>query len=455
MLKKVYDWTDERTGLVSMAEEELHKELPAGVGWPFSLGSAILFLIIVQFVTGFAMATIYVPTPDHAYASITYLEQNVLFGRVVRGLHHWTASVVVVVMFLHLLRTLIFGAYKKPRELTWMLGVCLFLVMLGFAFTGYLLPWDQKSYWGTIVGTEIAASVPLVGEYVLRIMRGSNDVGALTLSRFYAVHVMLLPWLLIGLLGGHLYLVRKLGTAGPWASRQREGGEVKPNPFYPNQVFKDMVVAAGIGAFVLYMAIAVGAPLEPVANPAATDYIPRPEWYFLSMYQLLKYLPGRLEVVGTFILPTLGGIALFFLPFIDRSPERNPLKRRWVVGIAGFTTLGIAILTAVAMFTSPKSTGTEAQIAQQTTTKSVPAAADPVRGAKLYEDHACGSCHVINGQGNAVGPDLSKVGATRDATYLKNKTVNPKFDNPESIMPPTQAPPEDIDDLVAYMASLK
>ncbi|MBW3622821.1 MAG: cytochrome b N-terminal domain-containing protein [Armatimonadetes bacterium] len=453
MLKRIYDWTDERTGLVSMAEEEMHKPLPPGVGWPFSLGSAILFLVIVQFVTGFTLATLYAPTPDHAYASIQYLERNVPYGRIVRGLHHWTASVVVIVMFLHLLRTLIYGAYKRPREMTWMFGVGLFFVMLGFAFTGYLLPWDQKSYWGTVVGTEIAASVPLVGEYVLRLMRGSNDVGALTLSRFYAVHVMLLPWLLIGLLSGHLFLVRKLGTAGPWAEHQ--GENARPNPFYPNQVFKDMVVAVGIGAFVLYMAIQVGAPLEPVANPAATDYIPRPEWYFLSLYQLLKYLPGRLEVVGTFILPTLGGIALFFLPFLDRSPERHPLKRPWVVGIAGVTTLGIAILTAVAMFTNPKQPGAETPVADPTMTGPVTAAADPVRGKKLYEDFACGSCHVISGQGNAVGPELTHVGSQRDAAYLKKKTINPKFDNPESIMPPTQAPPKDIDDLVAYMESLK
>ena len=454
MLKKVYDWTDERTGLVSMAEEELHKELPAGVGWPFSLGSAILFLVIVQFVTGFGMATIYAPTPDHAYASIQYLEQNVPFGRLVRGLHHWTASVVVVVMFLHMLRTLIYGAYKKPRELTWMMGVLLLFIMLGFAFTGYLLPWDQKSYWGTIVGTEIASNVPLVGKYILRAMRGSDDVGALTLSRFYAVHVMLLPWLLIGVLGAHLYLVRKLGTAGPWAEKQMKDGKARPNPFYPNQVFKDMVVAAGIGAFVLYMALKYHAPLDSPADPAATDYIPRPEWYFLSLYQLLKYLPGRLEIVGTVILPAIGGLALFFLPFLDRSPERNPLKRPWVVGIAGFTTLGIVALTVIAMWTNPNTSGGGTQLATQTTT-TAPSGGDVARGAKLYEDFACGSCHVIQGKGNAVGPDLTRVGATRDAAYLKNKTINPKFDNPNSIMPPTQAPPKDIEDLVAFMESLK
>jgi ubiquinol-cytochrome c reductase cytochrome b subunit len=451
MLKKIASWVEERTGWIGLAEEELHKRLPTGTGWPFGLGSALIFLLIVMFVTGFTLATVYAPTPDHAYDSIQHLENEVPLGRIVRGIHHWSASAVVVVALLHLLRTLVYGSYKKPREVTWMLGVLLFLLILGFSFTGYLLPWDQKAYWATVVGTKIAGSVPFIGSALMKVMRGSAEVGALTLSRFYSIHVMLLPWLLIGVTALHLYLVTKHGSSGPWYAYR--GPKRGPNPFYPNQIFKDMVIASGLCLFILFMAIKYGAPVEAVANPASSDYLPRPEWYFLSLYQLLKYLPGPLEVVGTVIIPGVLGIALFFLPLLDRNPERSPAKRPWVIGITTLVVLGMIVLTVISYVTAPASVAVQNPPPGQAPVTM--AQADPVKGKKLYDQFGCAGCHTIRGAGGQVGPNLSKVGASRTADFLHKKITNPKFNNPSSIMPPMQAPAKDLDDLIAYLQSLK
>jgi ubiquinol-cytochrome c reductase cytochrome b subunit len=448
MLKRIGSWVEERTGLVSLTEEELFKPLPAGVGWLFSLGSALIFLLIVMFATGFTLATIYAPTPDHAYGSVQHIERDVPLGRIVRGIHHWSASAVVVVALLHLLRTLFYGSYKKPREVTWMLGVLLFLLLLGFSFTGYLLPWDQKAYWATVVGTRIAGSVPLLGPAVMKVMRGSAEVGAMTLVRFYSVHVILLPWLLLAAVSLHLYLVTKHGSSGPWSPyRGKRGG---PNPFYPNQIFKDLVVAGGLTLLVLFLTFRYGTPLEPVANPTSSGYLPRPEWYFLSLYQLLKYLPGPLEVVGTLVLPGALGIALFFLPFLDRSPERDPRKRPWVIALATVTVVGAAVLTLLSYATAPSSPDVTNPPGRTTLSQG-----DPARGEKLIAQFGCAGCHAIGGAGGQAGPSLSKVGVRRTVDFLRHKLTNPKFNNPNSIMPPVQASPKDVGDVIAYLSSLK
>ena len=171
----------------------LKKPLPKHINWLFSLGSMAAFLLILQAVTGAFLALYYSPSPDHAYNSVKYISHEVPFGAFVRGLHHWGSSALVIVVFLHLLRVVLYGSYKAPRELTWIVGVILFMVVLGFGFTGYLLPWDQKAYWATVVGVEIAGTVPLIGDFIAKILRGGAEVGAVTLTRFYTLHTIWLP----------------------------------------------------------------------------------------------------------------------------------------------------------------------------------------------------------------------------------------------------------------------
>ncbi len=212
MVSKFTQWLDERTSFRQVWEAIFLRKIPK-VNWWFTLGSASLFLALNQGITGILLTLYYVPTPDHAYDSVQYITTQVPLGWLVRGLHHWGASLMIVLVVLHMLRVILYGAYKFPREVTWFTGVILLLVVIGFGFTGYLLPWDQKSFWATTVGTRIAGTPPLIGDYLLRIIRGGSEITAVTLVRFFGVHVWVLPTLLILLIGIHLYLIIKNGIS--------------------------------------------------------------------------------------------------------------------------------------------------------------------------------------------------------------------------------------------------
>lgn len=212
MAEKVVTWLDERLGLSTIYDLVLDRKVPK-VNWWFTLGSATLFLFVLQVVTGIFLAVYYVPSPESAYDSIQYIMTGVSFGWLIRGIHHWGATLMVIVVFLHMLRTFFMGAYKFPREITWVTGVILLLATLGMGFTGYLLPWNQRAYWATTVGTEIAGTVPLIGDFIVRVLRGGSELSAVTLARFFSVHIWFLPVVILGLIGVHLYLVVRLGIS--------------------------------------------------------------------------------------------------------------------------------------------------------------------------------------------------------------------------------------------------
>jgi ubiquinol-cytochrome c reductase cytochrome b subunit len=338
------DWLDLRLGWWGFVRKNLDEPMPPGVGWWQTLGNLLLTLLVFQFVTGFALAMFYTPSPSDAHASVKHITEEVPLGAFVRGLHVWGSTVIVIVTVLHILRVFFWGSYKKPRELTWLVGVIIFNVILGFSFTGYLLPWDQKAYWATVVGTRIAATVPVIGHDLLVLIRGGEDVGALTLTRFYAVHVMLLPALLMAFTALHLYLVRRHHIAGPVLPQRG-----KPVPFYPVQLFKDAVVVLGGMGILIYLALAFPPALEAVADPTGTDFAPRPEWYFLGLYELLKIMPAGWEVVATLVIPGLVSLGMLFLPWLDRSPSRHPARRQWVIvtGMAVILMIGIMTLKGI------------------------------------------------------------------------------------------------------------
>ena len=212
MVAKVYSWLDERLGLTPIYNTIFDRKVPK-VNWWFTLGSASLFLFVLQAVTGIFLAVYYVPSPDHAYESIEYIMNGVAFGWLIRGIHHWGASLMVFLVFIHLLRTFYYASYKYPREITWLTGVVLLLTTLGMGFTGYLLPWNQRAYWATTVGTEIAGTAPLIGGFILRVLRGGNDLSAVTLARFFAVHIWFLPAIIALIIGVHMYLVIRIGIS--------------------------------------------------------------------------------------------------------------------------------------------------------------------------------------------------------------------------------------------------
>jgi menaquinol-cytochrome c reductase cytochrome b subunit len=216
-------WLDERTGGSSFLTGMLFRKVPKGTNWFYTLGSATLFAFVVQAVTGVFLAMYYTPSTVEAYDSITHLTNDVFLGEFVRGMHKWGASVMVILVFVHMARTFFFGAYKYPRELNWVIGVVLLILTMTMGFTGYLLPFDQRSYWATIVGVNINGTGPIVGPYLSDFLRAGPEFGATTLSRFYAIHMMLVPGAIIAMIGAHLYLVVKMGTtAPPWLRADRK-----------------------------------------------------------------------------------------------------------------------------------------------------------------------------------------------------------------------------------------
>ncbi len=355
----------------------LRKPLPKHINLLFSLGSLAMFLLLLQAATGAFLALSYSPSPDHAHNAVNYISQEVPFGSFVRGLHHWGASAMVIIVFLHLLRVVYYGSYKAPRELTWVFGVFLLLIVLGFGFTGYLLPWDEKAYWATVVGVKIASTAPVLGDAVAKVLRGGTEIGAVTLSRFYALHTIWLPWLAFGLVGVHLFLVRFYGSSGTPKNTPEDMKTGKP--FFPDQVFEDVV-----GMLILFVILACAAlfapvPLEDVADPTNAGYDPRPEWYFLFLFQLLKYFQGPFEIIGTFVIPTVGMLLLLFLPFLDRG-EREVLWKRpialtvtsiCVVAIVGLTILGASAPKLETQDTDPPASEVQQIAPQETETDEV------------------------------------------------------------------------------------
>jgi ubiquinol-cytochrome c reductase cytochrome b subunit len=414
-LRPFFDWLDHRTGYRAGRSHLLDEPLPPGLGWWFITGSILLFLLGVQLLTGLVLTMYYVPSPDNAYDSVRYISERVPFGAIIRGLHFFGASFIVVAAVIHMLRVVLFGSYKSPREVTWMTGIVLLLIILGFALTGYLLPWDQKAYWATTITINIARGAPILGDYAASVMRGGADLGALTLLRWYAAHVIILPAALIGFVLAHLYLMRRHGISGPL--RARAGGE---KPFYPYQALKDTTAMAVVFALLLTFAILFPVPLDPIADPTDATYIPRPEWYFLSLFELLKYFPGPLEPVATMVIPGLVVAILLLLPFLDRGPDRHPLKRPLVGAL--FVLLGAAIISLTYLGL-----------------RDSPVHADPsqwgpmsLAGREFVEDPACLECHRIGG---AASP-MASTRLRRDAEWLLAHVADPEIIAPGLRRPP-------------------
>jgi ubiquinol-cytochrome c reductase cytochrome b subunit len=461
-----FRWLDERLDLRGAKRDLLDREVPARLTWWHTLGSATLTVFLVQVITGTTLATYYSPSPDHAYDSVRYITDHVASGTLLRGIHHWGASAMVILVVAHMIRVFAVGAYKYPREVNWLLGVGLFLVVLGFSFTGYLLPWDQKAYWATAVGTNIAGTTPFVGGALVALLRGGSELGAATLARFYAFHALWLPLLLTVIVSLHLITVIRQGIAArprdlevgapprtsdaaypafyreAYAATKRGGMR-----FWPDILGKDAIVSASVVLLIVLMAAVFGAPLEAPADPTDTAYVPRPEWYFLPIYQLLKLVPGSLESLVAVGVPTALLFAMLALPFFDRGSTRNLLHRP--VALAGLVLLlgGSGYLIGAAGPT-PESAPLEGP----------PLTSVQRAGRALYQSQQCGGCHLIAGQGGEEGPDLTTVGLRHSAGWLHSFMETPARFHEESRMP-AYAPPalshQEIEELAQYLTTLR
>jgi ubiquinol-cytochrome c reductase cytochrome b subunit len=467
MFSRVWTWFTTRWPWYPLKHLLLDEEIIGGPSYAYTLGTSIIMVITLQIVSGIIQLFYYVPTIDHAYDSVSYLRTEVPFGWLIHNLHYWGANIMVVLVALHMVRVYIWGGYKT--QLTWLIGIGLLIMTMALTFTGAPLIWDMKGYWAGEVGTSITGTTPVFGGVMKTILRGGESMGQLTLSRFFAIHIgILLPFLLL-LVGLHVAAFRTTGVVGAWDREKRK----QTGPFWPDQVFKDIVVASVVFFILLTLCVFAPAPFTGPADPSNTSYLPKPEWNFLFLYQSLKYFEGPLEPIGTAGVPTVLIALLALLPFVDRHPERNPALRP-IAMICLAVYAGIIITLTVIGYLSPgyaampvtpgKAGGgqqdssetpqKQAERAHPTDSSQKSAAAMP--GAKLFSSLGCIACHSINGAGGSVGPELS--GDTvrkRDKKWLIEQIRNPKSHNPASIMPAFSSLPEvQVNDLVDYLMTL-
>lgn len=459
-MRALLDWIESRTGLIGAGKHFLNEDIPASSGWHQVFGSVAMFAFLVQAFTGVLLALNFAPVAGESWHSLRYIIVELTGGRLIRQLHHWGASLMIVVVVLHMVQVFLWGAYKKPREATWIAGAALLLLTFGYGLTGYLLPWDNRAYWGTVVATQIAGLAPGLGKYAQQLLGAPGGVvGAVTFARFYSIHVLILPPATAALILLHVYLVRRHGVAPV------PGDEALPKKkFYPGQAFKDTLAIFITFAILFAMAIAVRVPLERMADPTDTSYIPRPDWYFLFLFQLLKVFEGPLEIVGTVILPTLAMLALIAVPFVDRGAITRVRQRTLAMGLVVLAAVGWGALTYSAIASTPKSASSDfdATLIEPWQTmgpkelakagSSAPAFA--VNAAKLYGKLGCPACHAVNGEGAKTGPELNGLMFRHDAEWVEGHFADPQKYSPGSTMPPYKLPPREMADMVKWLLAL-
>ncbi|MEK9140433.1 MAG: cytochrome bc complex cytochrome b subunit [Nitrospirota bacterium] len=346
-MEKLVAFLDERVGLKEMQAKMLNEPIPGGSRWAYVFGSILLFIFAMQVLTGTLLMFYYVPTADHAWASTQFIIHDVDYGWFILGYHFWGSSAMVVCVIAHMSQVFLWGAYKKPRELLWIVGLALLGVVITFGFTGYLLPWDQRAFWATTVGVEILDKTPIIGDFIARFLKGGPTPGQMTLSRFFVLHVMILPAALMALAGLHLFLFRVAAPAGPFTGTVEEI-KAKTDYFFPRQIWKDMVGMAFVFCSICALALWEPVVLLDEAAPDPGDYHPEPEWYFLFYFQLLrlKLFAGEFgQFMGAVALPVAFMALLVALPFIDKDPERNIFKRP--IALISW----IAIMVVIVLFT--------------------------------------------------------------------------------------------------------
>ena len=464
------DWLDRRTGYRQLARHLLDEPIPGGARWAYVFGSGLLSLFLLQAATGLVLAFCYSPSTREAWGSVYHVTHELRLGWFVRGLHHWGASAMLLVLLAHLLQVVLFGAYRAPRELGWWTGLFLLFVVLGFAFTGYLLPWDQHGYWAAREVSGVAATLPGPGRWLAPLLETGDEVGNRTLLRAFGVHVFVLP-ILLGLVAvAHVALFRRNGVT-PSPATTREARSVR-EPFWPRQAAYDLAFAAlliaAVAAFTWWRH---GAPLEAPGDGVVTDYPARPAWYFRWLFELRRSLPAAHEAIGVVVVTSAGTALLALLPVLDRAPSAA-LRARWrSIGMVLALVGGVATLTARSLLrdaADPDHQRARAA-ARRAAARAFVLAADGIppggaselylndpreRGHRLFDAH-CAVCHTLDGSGGEA-PDL---GGYLSRAWVRGVVADPTtpayFGGTDVTgMEPTDATPAELDLLADYVLSL-
>jgi ubiquinol-cytochrome c reductase cytochrome b subunit len=462
VIQRVWQWLDDRTNLLSTCVTVARHAVPPEKGWrawTYVLGSATLICFLIQVATGIVLATAYVPSTEHAYQSLQFITHEAPFGRLVRGLHAYSASAMILFIGLHMIQVFLIAAYKFPRELNWLSGVGLFALTLGMAFTGQLLRWDADGLWSVFIVAEQAARIPLIGDGLAHFLIAGRTIGGATLTRFYALHVFFLPALIFVFVGLHLYLVLYHGIS----EFPKAGQPVDPKtyrtwyrqylaqygrPFWPEAAWRDVVFGAGLIVSLFLMALILGPPeLKGPPNPTNVDAYPRPEWYFLWYFALFALMPSQLEDYVIVLGPLVAGIVLILLPLICNRGERSPRHRPWALACVLFMLVMIGSLWRLGV----KSPWSPDFTAQPLPLQVVAATSGPVaKGAELFYQKGCAYCHAISGHGGHRGPELTNIGKQLTSEQLVIRILNGG-----KIMPAFASllDPEELNNLVAFLQS--
>lgn len=432
-LRNFWKWLDDRAGITAAISPLLDHPVPPNAKWMYVFGSATLFMFVVQVVTGVGLALIYQPTSETAYQSLKYITDQAPLGSILRGIHFYAASAMIFLVGIHMIRVYLTASFKYPREMSWITGLILLLLTLGMGFTGQLLRWDSNGVWSAIVGAEQAGRIPIIGTSIARLFIGGDTLGGATLSRFFAFHVFLIPALIFGLLGLHLYLVIKNGISEPpvagklvkRATYRKEYNELlekKGVPFWPNAAWRDAVFAIVVVFVVFLLAVILGPPeIGTPPDPSNIQSTPRPDWYFLWVFALFALMPPQIESFVMAFAPVVIGVFLVLVPVIFNQGERSPLRRPWAIAVV------IAIVTMVGVFwyegtKSPWSPDFSAKPLTKAEIGDV--SPEAAHGAALFYSKACLYCHTIGNEGGARGPDLTYVADRLTPEELTIRIVN-------------------------------
>jgi len=437
-------WVDQSLAWDLIKTKFFYKPLSEDIGWMYTLGSLCLFLFIVQAITGIILACNYVPTLEGAYKSVEFIQKEMVWGWLIRGIHHWGSHCMLIVVFIHMVRVFFHATYKNPNEVTWMTGVFLMVFTASMALTGYILPWSDRSYWAATILATIFELIPVVGSWLANIV-GGVQTGGVTIGRYTAFHMLLIPLSLGLAILVHIILIQIHGEKGPPPKGDREVGT---QPFFPHQLTKDVVVALLMLLLLIVFARYVGVPPDPPAAPLAdVNAVPKPEWFILFGYEILKLFTGKTIIIALTVVPFIGILVLLLLPFYDRNQERAYTKRPIAMSCGVVALVVIAYLTLIAYISSPLP-GKFFAPDRQLTVKEL-------AGIALFEKNVCYCCHSIKGVGMKHAPDLWYVGLKRKPDWLEKLLKDPDTTlGAKGKMVKYYMNQAEIDALVAYLKSI-
>ncbi len=464
VIKELGEWFDQRLQLGKPIKETMAHPVPRRTAsWAYVFGSASLTVMMLQFVTGICLAFVYVPGADQAWTSLQVLNHQQTFGWFIRALHGWGSNFMVALVLIHMVQVFMFGAYKFPRELTWMVGVCLLLMTLGMAFTGQVLRFDQDAYWGLGIGASVMGRMPFIGPTLVHSMLGGPIIAGETLSRFFAIHVFIIPGALIAFVGVHLLMVLKLGVnewpmPGRIVKREtylKEYHEMTQKngvPFVPDAFKKDFF-ASGMVILALVVCAAIFGPFGPKGQPDPTvvQAVPKPDFFFLWMYAALALLPPNMETVLLIIGPVIVIGFLIALPLISGTGEKSWRRRPVAVLTVLIIIIGLAAFTQLGTY-APWSPNMDAWSSAPVPPKLLEGRSALERqGALVLQDKQCRNCHALGGEGGQRGPALDTVAVRLTGDQLIRQVLQGRGNMPAY---GNNLSPAETTALVAFLKSL-